>query len=39
MVNFGSLAAEIISLVWGIPGNFASYFFVHISMHTTLCTP
>jgi len=25
MVNFGSLAAEIVSLVWGTPGNFNGF--------------
>jgi len=25
MVNFGPLAAEIISLVWGTPGNFNGF--------------
>jgi len=25
MVNFGALAAEIVSLVWGTPGNFNGF--------------
>jgi len=30
MVNFGPLAAEIVSLVWGTPGNFNG-FHVHLA--------
>jgi len=36
MVNFGSLAAEIISLVWGTPGNFNGFRFLAALLHRTL---
>ena len=35
MVNFGPLAAEIVSLVWGTPGNFNG-FRVLATLHGTL---
>jgi len=36
MVNFGLLAAEIISLVWGIPGNFNGFCVLAALLHGTL---
>jgi len=36
MVNFGPLAAEIISLVWGTPGNFNGFRFLAALLHGTL---
>jgi len=36
MVNFGSLAAEIVSLVWGTPGNFNRFRFLAALLHSTL---
>jgi len=36
MVNFGPLAAEIISLVWGIPGNFNRFRVLAALLHGTL---
>jgi len=36
MVNFGQLAAEILSLVWGNPGNFNGFRVLAALMHGTL---
>jgi len=36
MVNFGLLAAEIISLVWGTPGNFSGFRVLAALLHGTL---
>ena len=36
MVNIGSLAAEIISLVWGTPGNFNGFQVLAALLHGTL---
>ena len=36
MVNFGLLAAEIVSLVWGTPGNFNGFRILAASLHGTL---
>jgi len=36
MVNFGPLAAEIVSLVWGIPGNFNAFRVLAALLHGTL---
>ena len=36
MVNFGPLAAEIISLVWGTPGNFNGFRVFAALLHGTL---
>jgi len=36
MVNFGLLAAEIVSLVWGIPGNFNGFCVLAALPHGTL---
>ena len=36
MVNFGPLAAEIVSLVWGTPGNFNGFRVLAALMHDTL---
>jgi len=36
MVNFGPLVAEIISLVWGIPGNFNGFRILAALLHGTL---
>ena len=36
MVNFGSLAAEILSLVWGTPGNFNGLGVLAALLHGTL---
>jgi len=36
MVNFGALAAEIVSLVWGTPGNFNGFRFLAALLHGTL---
>ena len=36
MVNFGPLAAEIVSLVWGTPGNFNSFLVLAALLHGTL---
>jgi len=36
MVNFGPLAAEIISLVWGTPGNFSGFRVLAALLHGTL---
>ena len=37
MVNFGALAAEIISIVWGTPGNFNGFrVLAALILHGTL---
>jgi len=36
MVNFGPLAAEILSLVWGTPGNFNGFRVLAALLHCTL---
>jgi len=36
MVNFGPLAAEIISLVWGTPDNFNGFYVLAALLHGTL---
>ena len=36
MVNFGPLAAEIVSLVWGTPGNFNGFCVLAALLHGTL---
>ena len=36
MVNFGSLAAEIVSLVWGTPANFSGFRVLAALLHGTL---
>jgi len=36
MVNFRTLAAEIVSLVWGIPANFNGFRVLAALMHTLL---
>ena len=36
MVNFGPLAAEIFSLVWGTPGNFNGFRVLAALLHGTL---
>ena len=36
MVNFGPLAAEIVSLVWGTPGNFNGSRVLTALLHGTL---
>ena len=36
MVDFGPLAAEILSLVWGIPGNFNGFRVLAELLHGTL---
>ena len=36
MVNFSSLAAEIVSLVWGTPANFNGFRFLAALLHGTL---
>ena len=36
MVNFGPLAAEIVSLVWGTPGNFNGFHVLAALLHGTL---
>ena len=36
MVNFGPLAAEIVSLVWGTPGNFNRFRVLVALLHGTL---
>jgi len=36
MVNFGPLAAEIISLVWGTPANFNGFGVLAALLHGTL---
>jgi len=36
MVNFGPLAAEIVSLVWATPANFNGFRFLAALLHGTL---
>jgi len=36
MVNFGLLAAEIVSLVWGTPANFNGFWVLVALLHGTL---
>jgi len=36
MVNFGLLAAEIVSLVWGTPANFNGFRVVAALLHDTV---
>jgi len=36
MVNFGLLAAEIVSLVWGTPADFNGFCILAASLHSTL---
>jgi len=36
MVNFGPLAVEIVSLVWGTPGNFNGFRVLAALLHGTL---
>ena len=36
MVNFGPLAAEIVLLVWGTPGNFNGFRVLAALLHGTL---
>jgi len=36
MVNFGLLAAEIVSLVWGTPANFNGFRILAALLHGTL---
>jgi len=36
MVNFGLLAAEIVSLVWGNPANFNVFYVLAALLHGTL---
>ena len=36
MVNFGPLAAEILSLVWGTPGTFSGFRVLALLLHDTL---
>jgi len=36
MVHFGPLAAEIVSLVWGTPGNFNGFRVLADLLHGTL---
>jgi len=36
MVNFGPLATEIVSLVWGTPGNFNGFRVLAALLHGTL---
>jgi len=36
MVNFGLLAAEIVSLVWGTPANFNGFHVLAALLHGTL---
>ena len=38
MVNFGPLAAEIVSLVWGTPANFNGFHVLAALLHGTLST-
>jgi len=35
MVNFGSLAAEMVSLVWGTPANFNEFHVLAALLHGT----
>jgi len=36
MVNFGPLVAEIVSLVWGTPGNFNRFGVLATLLHGTV---
>ena len=36
LVNFGPLAAEIVSLVWGTPANFNGFRVLAVLLHGTL---
>jgi len=36
MMNFGLLAAEIVSLVWGTPANFNGFRFLAALLHGTV---
>jgi len=36
MANFGPLAAEIVSLVWGTPANFNGFRILAMLLHGTL---
>jgi len=36
MVNFGPLAAEIVLLVWGTPGNFIGFRVLAALLHGTV---
>jgi len=36
MVNFGALAAEIVSLVWSTPANFNGFRVLAALLHSTL---
>ena len=36
MVNFGPQAAEIVSLLWGTPGNFSRFRVLAALLHGTL---
>jgi len=36
MVNFGPLAAEVVSLVWGTPGNFNGFRVLAALLHGTV---
>jgi len=36
MVNFGLLAAEIVSLVWGTPANFNGFGILAALLHDTV---
>jgi len=36
MMNFGPLAAEIVSLVWGTPGNFSGFRVLAALLHGTV---
>jgi len=36
MVNFGKLAAEIVALVWGTPGDFNGFRVLAALLHGTL---
>jgi len=38
MVNFGPLAAEIVSLVWGTPGNFNGFRVLAALLHSQTAT-
>jgi len=36
LVNFGPLAADVVSLVWGTPANFNGFRFLAASLHCIL---
>jgi len=38
MVNFGPLTAEIVSLVWGTPGNFNGFRVLEALLHARHCS-